>query len=100
MLDYKQLSQEEISAREAETDAKVLAAIIRAEMSLQKKICAYVLMRRLGIGKKEVNSAINRLDLADLINIDSRRYYNRSLVRASKKGYNHAGVKRPIWMNT
>ena len=99
MLVYKQLSQEEVFEREAETDAKVLAAIIRAEMSLQKKICTSAIMRRLRIGEKEVNNAINRLDLAKMLKIDSRRD-NCRFVTASKKGYNQAGIKRPIWMET
>ena len=96
---YKQLSQEEMFEREAEADAKVLAAIIRAEISLQKNICASVLMRRLRIGEKEVNGAINRLDLAKLLNVNDRRD-NCRFVTASKKGYDHAGIKRPIWMET
>jgi hypothetical protein len=99
MMVYKHISQEDMFKREAETDAKVLAAVIRAEMSLQKKICASVLMRRLRIGEKEVNGAINRLDLAKLLNVNNRRDNSR-FVTASKKGYSHAGIKRPIWMET
>lgn len=97
MLVAKQLSQEELIERESGTDAKVLAAIIRAELSLQKNVCISDLMRRLRLGEIVINNAINRLDLAGLLNIDNRRD-NCRFVRASQKGYNHAGIKRPIWM--
>ena len=97
MLVARQMSQDETFERESETDAKVLAAIIRAELSLQKNVCISDLMRRLRLGEIVINNAINRLDLAGLLNIDNRRD-NCRFVRASQKGYNHAGIKRPIWM--
>jgi hypothetical protein len=54
-------------------------------------------MRRLRLGEIVINNAINRLDIAGLLDIDNRRD-NCRFVRASEKGYNHAGIKRPIWM--
>jgi len=97
MLVTKSLSQEEQFERESGTDAKVLAAIIRAELSLQKNICISDLMRRLRLGEIVINNAINRLDIAGLLNIDNRRD-NCRFVRASEKGYAKAGVQRPMWM--
>jgi DNA-binding GntR family transcriptional regulator len=97
MLVSKQMSQEDMFERERGTDAKVLAAIIRAELSLQKNVCISDLMRRLRLGEIVINNAINRLDIAGLLDIDNRRD-NCRFVRASEKGYNHAGIKRPIWM--
>lgn len=97
MLVPKQLPQDEPFERERGTDAKVLAAIIRAELSLQKNICISALTRRLRMSEKAINKAINRLDIAGMLNIDTR-LDNCRFVRASQKGYNHAGIKRPIWM--
>jgi hypothetical protein len=97
MLVPKQLSQDELFERERGTDAKVLAAIIRAELSLQKNVCISSLMRRLKLGEIVINSAINRLDLLNMIDIDTRRE-NCRFVSATKKGYNYAGIKRPLWM--
>lgn len=97
MLVPKQLSQDELFERERGTDAKVLAAIIRAELSLQKNICISDLTRRLRMGEIVINNSINRLDIAGMLNIDTRRD-NCRFVRASQKGYAKAGVKRPMWM--
>ena len=97
MLVPKQLCQDELFERERGTDAKVLAGIIRAELSLQKNICISDLTRRLRMGEIVINNSINRLDIAGMLNIDTRRD-NCRFVRASEKGYNHAGIKRPMWM--
>ena len=98
MLVPKQLSQDELFERERGTDAKVLAAIIRAELSLQKNICISVLMQRLRMGEIVINNSINRLDHAGMLNIDTRRD-NCRFVRASQKGYDKANVQRPMWMD-
>jgi len=98
MLVPKQLPQDELFERERGTDAKVLAAIIRAELSLQKNICISVLMQRLRMSEIVINNSINRLDHAGMLNIDTRRD-NCRFVKASQKGYDKAGMQRPMWMD-
>lgn len=97
MLVPKRIDQEEQFERERETDAKVLTAVICAELSLQKNICISVLARRVKMGEVMINNAINRLEVERLLEIDNRRD-NCRFVLATEKGYEKAGVQRPMWM--
>jgi|DEB0MinimDraft_6_1074348.scaffolds.fasta_scaffold26137_5 hypothetical protein len=97
MLVPKRIDQEEQFERERETDAKVLTAVICAELSLQKNICISDLTRRVRIGEVMINNAINRLEVEGLLEIDNRRD-NCRFVLATEKGYEKAGVQRPMWM--